>query len=196
MAENKVELESIAQTVRSCTACGLHKGRKFAVPGEGSASAQILFIGEGPGKNEDETGRPFVGAAGKLLEELLASIGMTRENVFIANVVKCRPPDNRDPFPEEIATCTSLFLFNQIRIIKPTLIATLGRHSMHRFLPEDFQISRVHGKPYRRNKQVYLPLYHPAAALYHNPLKETLFADFRKIPSLLAKISQESVPGA
>ncbi len=188
MSDPQQELDAIAQKVRACTACTLHKGRIIAVPGEGSAKAEIFFIGEGPGQKEDETGRPFVGAAGKLLEQLLESIGLTREDVFIGNVVKCRPPGNRDPFPDEIETCTSLYLFNQIRIIKPKLIATLGRHSMHRFLPEDFQISKVHGKPYRRNGQVYLPLYHPAAALYHDALKATLFTDFKKIPKVLEKL--------
>lgn len=193
MADPAEELNAIAQEVRKCTKCPLHSGRTLGVPGEGSAKAEIFFIGEGPGKNEDETGRPFVGAAGKLLEQLLESIGLTREDVFIGNVVKCRPPGNRDPFPDEIETCTSLYLFNQIRIIKPKLIATLGRHSMHRFLPENFQISKVHGKPFRRNGQVYLPLYHPAAALYHNALKETLFADIHRIPKVLEKIKSGSL---
>lgn len=183
-------LQQLAEKITQCAACPLHEGRKNAVPGEGNPHAEILCIGEGPGQREDETGRPFVGAAGKFLEELLRSIGKSREDVFIANVVKCRPPGNRDPFPDEVEMCTSLYLFEQIALIKPKLIVTLGRHSMRRFLPEDFQISRVHGQPFRRNGQVYLPLYHPAAALYQNSLRETLVGDFRKIPAILKKISE------
>lgn len=182
-------LEEIAQNVRACTSCPLHEGRKNAVPGEGNLHADVLFIGEGPGQREDETGRPFVGAAGKFLEELLGTIGMKREDVFIANVVKCRPPGNRDPFPDEVETCTTLYLFKQIACIKPKLIATLGRHSMARFLPDDFRISQVHGKPFRRRGQVYLPLYHPAAALYQGSLRKTLTEDFQKIPAIIKKIT-------
>jgi DNA polymerase len=181
-------LTEIDEKVRACTACPLHTGRKNAVPGEGNPHADILFIGEGPGKTEDDTGRPFVGAAGQFLEELLGTIGLKREDVFIANVVKCRPPENRDPFPDEVETCTTLYLFKQIEIIKPKLIATLGRHSMARFLPDTFRISQVHGQPFRRHGQVYLPLYHPAAALYQGSLRETLTADFKKIPAILKKI--------
>ncbi|MFH1171895.1 MAG: uracil-DNA glycosylase [bacterium] len=184
-------LEELNEKIRQCGACPLHEGRTHAVPGEGNPHAELLFIGEGPGQKEDETGRPFVGAAGKFLEELLAGIGKRREDVFIANVVKCRPPGNRDPLPDEVNMCTSLYLFEQIALIKPLIIITLGRHSMHRFLPEDFQISRVHGQPFRRNGQVYLPLYHPAAALYQGSLRTTLEADFRKIPAILKKITDE-----
>lgn len=185
-------LEEIAAAVRECTACPLHVGRTHAVPGEGNAHADILFIGEGPGKKEDETGRPFVGAAGKLLESMLGEIGLCREDVFIANVVKCRPPQNRDPLPEEVDTCTTRFLFAQIALIKPKLICTLGRHSMKRFLPDSLAISQAHGQPYRRNGTLYLPLYHPAAALYQGSLRETLLADFKKIPLVLKKIQLES----
>lgn len=185
-------LEAIAAAVTECTACPLHVGRTHAVPGEGNPHADILFIGEGPGQKEDETGRPFVGAAGKLLETMLGEIGMRREDVFIANVVKCRPPQNRDPLPEEVDTCTTRFLFLQIALIKPKLICTLGRHSMKRFLPDSLAISQAHGQPYRRSGQVYLPLYHPAAALYQGSLRETLLADFKKIPLVLKKIQLES----
>lgn len=186
-------LEQLAGQIKTCTACRLHEGRTNAVPGEGNPSADIMFIGEGPGQKEDETGRPFVGAAGKFLEELLGAIHLTRRDVFIANVVKCRPPGNRDPEPDEVETCTAKYLFAQIKLIQPKLIATLGRHSMHRFLPENFRISEVHGKPFRRNGQVYLPLYHPAAALYQGSLRETLKADFKRIPAILKKIS---LPGS
>ena len=185
-------LEQIAEKVQQCTACPLHEGRKNAVPGEGNPNAELLFLGEGPAQREDETGRPFVGAAGKFLEELLGTIGKKREDVFIANVVKCRPPGNRDPFPDEVEMCTSLYLFEQIALIEPKLIVTLGRHSMRRFLPEDFQISKVHGQPFRRHGQVYLPVYHPAAALYQDSLRQILKSDFRKIPTILKKISAPS----
>ncbi len=185
-------LEALQKEIAVCTACPLHAGRTHTVPGEGNEHADIMFIGEGPGQKEDATGRPFVGAAGKFLEELLAGIGLKRDDVFIANVVKCRPPDNRDPFPDEIETCTKRFLFRQIAIIKPKLIATLGRHSMHLFLPENFRISDVHGKPYRRGGQVYMPLYHPAAALYQGSLRATLETDVKKIPVILKKIFLES----
>lgn len=183
-----IALDTIAQKVRRCTACPLHEGRTNAVPGEGNPKAEVMLIGEGPGQREDATGRPFVGAAGKFLEELLAAIKLTRNEVFIGNVVKCRPPGNRDPFPDEIETCTSFYLFAQIKLIAPKLIVTLGRHSMRLFLPEDFQISKVHGKPFRRRGQVYLPLYHPAAALYQSNLRETLITDFKRIPAILKKI--------
>lgn len=184
-------LEQIAVEARKCTACHLHKGRTIGVPGEGNPHADIMFIGEGPGKTENETGRPFVGAAGKLLEQLLASIGLSREDVFIGNVVKCRPPGNRDPLPMEIETCTKLWLFRQITLIKPQVIVTLGRHSMYLFLPENFRISHVHGQPYRRNGQTFLPLYHPAAALYNSDLKATLRKDFQRIPLILKKMQRE-----
>jgi len=146
-----------------------------------------MFIGEGPGKEEDKQGLPFVGSAGKFLDELLATINLERSDVFIGNVVKCRPPDNRDPLPEEIKTCFP-YLQQQIELIKPKLIATLGRHAMYQFLPEDLRISQVHGRPFRRHGQVYLPLYHPAAALYHGSLRETIINDFKKIPLILKKI--------
>lgn len=182
-------LEQLAEKIRTCTECRLSEGRTNAVPGEGNPNADIMLIGEGPGQREDATGRPFVGSAGMFLEELLGNIGLKRADVFIANVVKCRPPENRDPFPDEVEACASLYLFKQIELIGPKLIVTLGRHSMQRFLPEDFQISKVHGQPYRRHGQVYLPLYHPAAALHQPALRETLVADFKKIPSILRKIS-------
>lgn len=189
--QGSVTLEKLAQQIHVCTKCPLHKGRTVAVPGEGNSKADIVFVGEGPGRNEDQTGRPFVGAAGKFLEELLGTIGLRREDVFITNVVKCRPPNNRDPEPDEVETCTTLYLFQQLKLIKPKLIATLGRHSMRRFLPEEFRISLVHGQPYRRNGQMFLPLYHPAAALYNNDLKATLQKDFQRIPLILKKIQLE-----
>ena len=186
--------EELINRINVCKKCTLHKCRKNAVPGEGSYSAEIMFIGEAPGKDEDTQGKPFVGASGKLLTQLIESIGLSREDVFISNVVKCRPPENRDPLPDEVAACWP-YLEQQIRIIKPLLIVTLGRHSMARFLL-DLKISDVHGQAKRakgfwKEKQVYLPLYHPAVALYDPRKKEVLFEDFKKIPLILEKIKKE-----
>lgn len=191
----EVDIEKLTDEIKNCQKCRLCRGRTNAVPGDGSYKAEILFIGEGPGREEDLQGKPFVGAAGKLLTELIESIGMKREEVFIANVVKCRPPENRDPLPEEIKACYP-YLEAQIKLIKPKLIVTLGRHSMGRFLP-GLKISDVHGQPKRANglwqeRQVYLPLYHPAVALYDPKKKEVLFDDFKKIPLILAKINDAS----
>lgn len=159
------------------------------VPGEGSPHAEVMLIGEAPGKNEDAQGRPFVGAAGKLLDELIESIGMRREDVFITNVLKARPPGNRDPLPGE-AEHNWPWLERQIAVIDPKLIVLLGRHAMRRFLP-DLKISEDHGKPRVIGGQNYLPVYHPAAALYTGSLKQTLLADFALIPALLDQIKAE-----
>lgn len=186
-------LDEIAKEIAACTKCGLHSGRTHTVPGEGSPHAAVMFIGEGPGEKEDLQGRPFVGAAGKYLEELLGMIGWKREDVFIANVVKCRPPKNRDPLPEEVEVCTTSYLFKQIEAIKPLVIVTLGRHSMNRFIPNRI-ISQDHGKPVRVKSQVYYPIYHPAAALYRGALRADIEADFRKLPQVVekAKIAPKS----
>lgn len=181
-------LEEIATEVRKCTKCALCKGRKNAVPGEGNPATEILFIGEGPGGKEDEEGRPFVGEAGKFLNEMLELIGVKRSDVFIANVVKCRPPNNRDPLEEEVDICTRNYLFRQIKEIKPKLIVTLGRHSMRVFFPQIRSISSVHGKAYKKAGQVYLILYHPAAALYQQSLKDQMKEDFKQIPDILRQI--------
>lgn len=164
------------------------------MPGEGSFDADIMFVGEAPGKSEDEQGKPFVGAAGKFLDELLNEIGLKRSDVFITNVVKCRPPENRDPLDEEINTCWS-YLETQINEIKPKLIVTLGRHAMYRFLPDDLRISNVHGQAKRykgiwQEKQVYYPMYHPAVALYNGSYREILIKDMKKIPKVLEKIKE------
>lgn len=187
----KEQLEKFNQEILECSRCALRKTCSQVVPGEGSAEAEIMFIGEGPGRDEDVQGRPFVGAAGKFLNEMLANINLRRENVYIANVVKCRPPQNRDPLPEEIETCWS-WLLEQIRTIQPKLIVTLGRHSMGRFLP-GMKISEIHGKAMRREmpeigKQVFCTLYHPAAALYNGSMRDVLINDFKKIPKILEKI--------
>ena len=155
--------------------------------GDGQPDAEIVFIGEAPGKNEDEQGKPFVGAAGKFLNEMLAAINLQREDIYITNIVKYRPPNNRDPLPEEKAAFLP-YLQKQIEIIKPKLIVTLGRHSMDVLLP-GLKISQVHGQPKRYKGQVYLPLFHPAAALYNGAMRQTLIDDFMTIPLILQKIN-------
>ncbi len=154
--------------------------------GDGNPDADIVFIGEAPGKNEDIQGRPFVGASGKFLGEMLALIDLKREDIYITNIVKYRPPNNRDPLPEEKAAFL-LYLQQQIEVIKPKLIVTLGKHSMDVLLP-GLKISQVHGEPKRYKGQVYLPLFHPAAALYNGGLRQTLIDDFVKIPLIIQKI--------
>lgn len=183
-------LEQIAENIKVCTECPLHQGRHNAVPGSGNPHADIVFIGEGPGAKEDATGEPFVGAAGKFLNEMLASVGMSREDVFITNIVKCRPPENRDPLPEEKKICTTLYLDKQVGQIEPLVIVMLGRHALEYFLP-GYAISQVHGKPLRKNGQVYLPLFHPAAALYNGSLRATLMEDFQRVPKILEKIRKD-----
>lgn len=183
----KDKLEQVAQEIKTQNICPeLAVSATQLVMGEGSLDAEVLFIGEAPGKKEDELGRPFVGAAGKFLDEMLASIQLGRSDVYITNIVKYRPPANRDPLPEEIQAFMP-FLKAQIDIIKPKLIVFLGRHSMNVFLPE-LRISQVHGKAFKKNGHVYYPLYHPAAALYNGGMRQTLLDDFAGIPSVLEKI--------
>jgi DNA polymerase len=189
----KEQLEELNKKMSACSKCALRGTCRTVVPGEGSAEAEIIFIGEGPGKKEDELGRPFVGAAGKFLEEMLGTIKLKREQVYIANVVKCRPPNNRDPLPEEIEECWP-WLMEQIKTINPKLIVTLGRHSMEKFLPGR-KISELHGKALRKEineigKRVFYTLYHPAAALYNGSMREVLIKDFRRIPKVLEKIEE------
>jgi uracil-DNA glycosylase family 4 len=179
----KEALEAVAAEVSVCVDCKLHLSRKNAVPGEGPADADLMFIGEGPGFHENEQGRPFVGAAGRFLEELLAGIGMSREEVFICNVVKCRPPGNRDPEQQEIEAC-SKYLERQIEAIDPKVIITLGRFSMARYFP-NARISRIHGQPAEIEGRLIVPMYHPAAALHQPSLRETVQADFAKLPALI-----------
>lgn len=166
----------------------LYEGMNF-VPGAGNPDTDILFVGEAPGKKEDEMGVPFVGAAGKFLNEMLESIGLKREDIFITNIVKQRPPENRDPLPGEIEKHWPL-LMKQIEIINPKIIVMLGRHSMSKLLPGVGTISQIHGKPFRRQDgRVYMPLYHPAAALYNGGLRQTLLDDFAKIPAIIKKLN-------
>ena len=179
-------LRELEAAVRKCTLCGLSGGRTNAVPGEGPEDADIMFVGEGPGFHEDRQGRPFVGAAGKYLDELLASIGMKREDVYIANVVKCRPPGNRDPQQEEIEACRP-YLDQQIALIRPKIIVTLGRFSMNLFIP-DAQISRAHGQARKIDGILYYPIYHPAAGLHQPRWKTMIEEDFKRIPEVLSEI--------
>lgn len=178
-------LKEIANEVTNCTLCELHHSRKLAVPGEGPEDSEIMFIGEGPGFHENEQGRPFVGAAGKFLEELLSKIGMSREEVFITNVVKCRPPGNRDPQPEEIETCTKTYLERQIQAIDPKVIVTLGRFSMNLMIP-NVKISNVHGQPVHVKGRLVVPMYHPAAALHQGSLRPVIEKDFSQLPQMIA----------
>jgi DNA polymerase len=178
-------LDQIAAQTRSCTKCGLHHSRKNAVPGSGPVTAEIMFIGEGPGFHENEQGLPFVGAAGRFLDELLQTVGIRREQVFITNVVKCRPPSNRDPQTEELQACDG-YLEHQIQAINPKVIVTLGRFSMQKFLP-NAKISQAHGQAVRIKGRLVVPFYHPAAALHQPSLRATVEADFARLPEWIEK---------
>lgn len=178
-------LTELYEEIAGCRRCILAQSRKNPVPGEGPQNAQVLFIGEGPGFHEDQQGRPFVGAAGHFLEELLAEIGLTREDVYICNVIKCRPPQNRDPLPEEIEACKP-FLDRQIEIISPQMIVTLGRFSMERYFP-GAKISQVHGQPRKIGGIIYYPIYHPAAALHQPKWRQVVQDDMSRIPQILSQ---------
>lgn len=184
MNQNEL-LQQVAKEVAVCQKCQLSYSRKNAVPGEGPADAEIMFIGEGPGFYENEQGRPFVGAAGKFLEELLGKVGYRREQVFITNVVKCRPPGNRDPQPEELAACSG-YLEEQIAAIDPAVIVTLGRHSMARYMP-NARISDVHGQARWVGGRLIVAMFHPAAALHQPSLKGAVIEDFSRLPDYLAQ---------
>ena len=189
------KLEKLNKEMLDCQKCGLREGCRQVVPGAGSAKAEIMFIGEGPGAKEDELGKPFVGTAGKFLDEMLDIINLQRKDIYIANMVKCRPPANRDPSLTEKEICWQ-WLEKQIATIQPKLIVTLGRHSMEKFFPQG-KISQDHGRAFRRElilnldnksekiKQAFYILYHPAAALYNGGMRETLIEDFKKIPKVL-----------
>ncbi len=179
-------LAELNSQISNCQKCEIARHRTRVVPGEGAEDADILFIGEAPGFHEDQQGRPFVGQAGQFLDRLLASIGLDRQKVFIANVIKCRPPDNRDPLPTEIQNCRP-WLENQIEIIKPRIIVTLGRFSMAMYFPGK-TISKVHGTAVKRNGVTCFAMYHPAAALHQRSLQQALLEDMKKIPSLLADL--------
>ncbi len=181
--ERRARLAALEAEIRQCTRCPLHRSRTNAVPGEGPVDAPIMFIGEGPGASEDRQGRPFVGPAGMLLESLLEQIGLTREDVYITNVVKCRPPGNRDPEPEEIAACKP-FLQRQLKLVDPEVVVTLGRFAMERWLPNE-RITRVHGKAFRFGKRLIVPMFHPAAALRRPEWEPVLEQDFRQLPAFV-----------
>ncbi len=187
-------LAEIAHRVRACTRCDLWRTRTQAVPGEGNPRAEVMFIGEAPGYHEDRQGRPFVGAAGQFLNELLGRAGLRREEVYITNVVKCRPPGNRDPLPDEIAACAP-YLEEQLAAIQPRVIVTLGRYSMARWFPNE-KISRIHGQARRIGPYVVVPMYHPAAALHQPALKELVEKDFEKLGEIITQVRAEAASAA
>ena len=176
-------LSELNKEIALCQQCEIAKYRNRVVPGEGAEDADIMFIGEAPGWHEDQQGRPFVGPAGKFLDELLSSIGLNRQQVYIANVIKCRPQGNRDPLPMEIQNCCG-WLDRQIEAINPRMIVTLGRYSMARFFPGK-SISKVHGTAQKKDNIIYFAMYHPAAALHQGSLRQTIEADMLKIPTIL-----------
>ncbi len=179
-------LSELYEEITRCQQCEMARYRIRTVPGEGAEDADIMFIGEAPGWHEDQQGRPFVGPAGKFLDELLASINLDRQQVYIANVIKCRPQGNRDPLPQEILSCRN-WLEKQIELIQPKMIVTLGRYSMALFFPQK-SIGKIHGSAEKRDGIIYFAMYHPAAALHQHSLKETIKADMLKIPPLLSQL--------
>lgn len=192
MSESRTAIEQLAEIadeVKRCTLCELHRTATNAVPGEGNPEARVMFIGEAPGWHEDKQGKPFVGASGQFLSELIESAGLTRDEVFITNIVKHRPPGNRDPLPDEIAACAG-YLERQIAAIDPDVIVTLGRHSMNRYFPGE-RISKIHGKSKRVGTRLVVPMYHPAAALHNGSLRSTIEDDFKQLPKLLAEQETE-----
>ena len=182
-------LAQLCEEIIACRDCELAKYRTKAVPGEGAEDADLLFIGEAPGWHEDQQGRPFVGPAGQFLDQLLTSIGLRREEVYIANVIKCRPPQNREPLPVEIQSCRK-WLDRQIEIIRPQMIITLGRYSLARYFPNE-SIGKMHGKPRKLGGLIYYPMYHPAAALHQGSLRRTIETDMLRIPQLLAQDKEQ-----
>ncbi len=183
------QLAQLAEQIRACQRCRLAQTRLHAVPGEGPDDAPLMLIGEGPGFYEDRQGRPFVGRSGELLEKLLASIGLARRDVFIANVVKCRPPDNRDPLPDEIEACRP-YLDRQIELIRPRLVITLGRISMGRYFPGQ-SITRIHGQIRRVGETDYVPMFHPAAALRNPQWMTAIQQDFARLAPLVADLYRD-----
>jgi len=191
MEDQPSAIKQLNAEIAACPKCVLARTRTNAVPGSGDPNAEIVFIGEGPGFNEDKQGLPFVGQAGKFLDELLASINLRRDDVYICNVIKCRPPNNRDPLPDEIEACAP-WLEQQLEIIKPKMIVTLGRFSMARFFRGQ-TIGRIHGQPKKVDGVVVVPMYHPAAALHHASLRQTILDDFAKLPGILEELTAAEV---
>ena len=189
MVDATTDFDVLVEEITSCTLCSLSEKRTNAVPGEGSLTADIFFIGEGPGFYEDRDGRPFVGPSGKFLDELLASIGLRRQDVYITNMVKCRPPNNRDPLPGEIRACQP-YLDRQLDLISPKIVVTLGRYSFNKLFPGE-SISKARGKPRRWNDITVYPMYHPAAALHNPALRPVIESDFGRLPSLVEEAARE-----
>ena len=189
MDDSYEKMTQLAQQIAICEKCQLHLSRKKSVPGEGNIHSKILFIGEGPGLNENETGRPFVGQAGNFLNELLSMAKLKRQDVFITNVVKCRPTANRDPLPEELTACSS-FLDEQIRLIDPLVIVTLGRFSMGRYFPLA-RISSIHGKGHWVDGRMIVPMFHPAAALHQPNLRDSIMHDFALLPTYIHEVEEK-----
>ena len=189
------ELSQLHETIRSCKNCGLHATRTQAVPGVGPCPATIMIVGEAPGFNEDRQGEPFVGAAGKLLDTMLARIDLSRSDVYITNVLKCRPPMNRDPMPNEAEAC-SPYLKQQLELVKPKVVLILGRHALERLMPGQGSISRIHGSMIRRGDIAYVPLYHPAAALHNGSLVADLEHDFDALRRYLDQLLAPPPPPA
>jgi len=179
-------LALLADNIRVCTCCDLSESRTQAVPGEGSARAAIMFVGEAPGAVEDKTGRPFVGPSGRFLDAMLRDIGLERADVFIGNVNRCRPPGNRDPLAWEVAACRP-WLLAQLRVIRPQVVCPLGRFALEALVDSRLQISKAHGQPIEQDGILYVPLYHPAAALHRQDLRDTLIADMRRLKELLVE---------
>jgi len=184
-------LTDLYKEIALCRKCEIARNRTNVVPGEGAENADIMFIGEAPGFHEDQQGRPFVGPAGQFLEELLTSIKLTRQKVYIANVIKCRPPNNRDPLPTEITNCQP-WLERQIQLISPRVIVTLGRYSLAKYFPGK-SISKIHGTSYTRDGITYFAMYHPAAALHQGNLRSDIIKDMQKLPDLLVKSQPPTV---
>ncbi len=185
-------LDELHREIMECKLCPLWEGRTHAVPGEGNKHAKVMFVGEAPGRDEDAQGRPFVGQAGRLLTTMLASIDIKREDVFIANVLKCRPPENRNPQPDEIEIC-SPYLYAQISLIKPRVVCPLGNFAIKTLLGKDFQVSQVHGKLFRKSGIFFLPMYHPAALLHRNSeaMRAAMQEDMQKLKKHIAKSPSE-----
>ena len=194
-AADAAALEALHQQIRACVACPLSQTRIQAVPGDGPVTARIMAVGEAPGETEDREGVPFVGAAGKLLTKLLEGVGLQRADLYICNVLKCRPPGNRDPMPDEVEACAH-FLDAQVELIRPDVILLLGRHALQRILPGAPGISRSHGTRIRDRGRLYVPLYHPAAALYNGSLLETLQDDMRRVRQYLDDAEAERARAA
>jgi len=189
-AAGAAALEALHEQIRACVACPLSRTRIQAVPGDGPVTARIMAVGEAPGEKEDQTGRPFVGAAGQLLTKLLEGVGLQRADLYICNVLKCRPPGNRDPLPDEVEACAH-FLDAQVEVIRPDVILLLGRHALQRILPGSPSISRSHGTRIRDRGRLYVPLYHPAAALYNGSMLATLQEDMAKVRQYLDEAEAE-----